>query len=73
MEPTNPDFVPVHLRPVLRPKDVAALIGCHVNTIYRLIKEGRLRTFTLWRGGSYLIRMEDLDAFIAERANVDAA
>lgn len=66
-------FVPIADRPVLEPKEAAALIGCHVNTIYKAIKHDGLQTFTLYRGGNYLIRRADLDKWLEVRANMNAA
>lgn len=65
--------VPLADRLVLEPKEVAELIGCHKNTIYRFIKEEGLPTFTIFRGGNYLVHREALDRWLAQRAGIDAA
>lgn len=65
--------VPIADRLVLEPKEVAALIGCHANTVYRFIKHEGLPTFTIYKGGNYLIHREALDRWLAERAGIDAA
>ncbi len=38
----NPDVVPEMSFRFLRPKQVAALMGVHVSTIYRLVEDGKL-------------------------------
>lgn len=65
--------VPIWHKPVLTAREVAALIGCHKNTVYRLIKREGLPALTLYRGANYLIRRADLDAWLNKRANMNAA
>jgi excisionase family DNA binding protein len=44
---------------LLKPSDVAAYLGCCVDTVYRAIKTGRLRAMRL--GREYRIKKEWID------------
>ncbi len=46
-------------------QQAADVVGCHYQTLYRRVRSGDIPT--LVAGGSYRIRREDLDAWLAER------
>jgi excisionase family DNA binding protein len=48
---------------VLNVRRVADIVGCHPNTVYRLIADGSLPSFRI--GHALRVRTEDLDAFMA--------
>ncbi len=45
------------------PKEVTEILRIHINTLYRYIGEGRLKTVRI--GGLLRIRETDLEAFIS--------
>jgi excisionase family DNA binding protein len=56
---------PAGASPIMTVRDVAAYLGCHFTTVYRLLRSGKLPGFRL--GGDWRFRREDLDRWISDR------
>jgi excisionase family DNA binding protein len=52
---------------VLITPEVAALLRCHPETVYRLVADGKLHAVKVGRGGGrhFRFRREDVEAFLA--------
>jgi len=58
---------------MLSPNQVAQELGMHINTIYRIIGSGQLRSYNLSSGMSktcYRIKRVDLENYLEERYSV---
>ena len=57
------------MTPDLTPKEVAQILGCHVETIRRLVLSGELRAYKLssLRTGQIRIKWVDLEDFREKR------
>lgn len=57
---------------LLTPRETAAVLGCSVNSVYRLVAQGELKVINIAPAGSQRpktrIRHADLQAFIDARA-----
>ena len=57
---------------LLTPRETAAVLGCSVNSVYRLIAQGELKVIDIAPSGSLRskmrIRRDDLRAFVDGRA-----
>ena len=49
---------------------VAEVLGVHVDTVRKWIREKQLRAVKLGRRGGYRIRRSDLDAFLRKRETI---
>ena len=55
---------------MLKPKEVAEELGMHINTIYRIIQKGELKSYNCsvdGRRNYYRIRRVDLENYFEER------
>lgn len=51
---------------MLRPREVAQLLGLHVNTVRRWSKKGILKSYRISPRGDRRFRREDIDEFLGE-------
>ena len=54
--------------PMLNAKEVAALLGVHLNTVKRLVQRGDLRAYRIATRGDMRFTREDVDAYLATTA-----
>jgi excisionase family DNA binding protein len=54
------------LRPMLTVRQVAGLLGIHVNTVRRWSDEGKLKAFRITKRGDRRFKREEISRFLVE-------
>jgi excisionase family DNA binding protein len=62
--PTDRDLAGVAAEPLITKRGVSVVLGASERTVDRLVAAGRLRAYRI--GGHRRLRLDDLEAFIAE-------